>query len=152
MRAQSRSKTLGIPPEFFSKNEIHIHVPGGAIPKDGPSAGITMTTAILSLATGIPVPSTVAMTGEISLSGRVLPVGGIKEKLIGAREAGITTIYLPAKNLKDTVELPDEVKRDLSIHPVETMDELIRVFFDSAMKEPPKGRGGTKGSQPSRKR
>jgi ATP-dependent Lon protease len=150
--AQSRSKTLGIPPEFFSKNEIHIHVPGGAIPKDGPSAGITMTTAILSLATGIPVPSTVAMTGEISLSGRVLPVGGIKEKLIGAREAGITTIYLPAKNLKDTAELPDEVKRDLAIHPVETMDELIRVFFDSAMKEPPKGRRRTKGSQPSRKR
>jgi ATP-dependent Lon protease len=150
--AQSRSKTLGIPPEFFSKDEIHIHVPGGAIPKDGPSAGITMTTAILSLATGIPVPSTVAMTGEISLSGRVLPVGGIKEKLIGAREAGITTIYLPAKNLKDTVELPDEVKRDLTIHPVETMDELIRVFFDSAMKEAPKGREGAKGSRMSRKR
>ena len=111
-----------------------------------------MTTAILSLATGIPVPATVAMTGEISLSGRVLPVGGIKEKLIGAREAGITTIYLPAKNLKDTVELPDEVKRDLTIHPVETMDELIRVFFDSAMKEAPKGREGAKGSRMSRKR
>ncbi len=78
-------------------------------------------------------------------------MGGIKEKLIGAREAGITTIYLPAKNLKDTVELPDEVKRDLAIHPVETMDELIRVFFASAMKEAPKGRGVTKGSRSSGK-
>ncbi|MHB8368694.1 MAG: endopeptidase La [Leptospirales bacterium] len=138
--AQSRCRMLGISPEFFAKNEIHIHVPGGAIPKDGPSAGITMTTTILSLATRIPVPSTVAMTGEISLSGRVLPVGGIKEKLIGAREAGITTVYLPEKNLKDTSELPEEVRRDLDIRPVESMDQLIGIFFGEAVDEAKKGR------------
>lgn len=140
--AQSRSENLGIPASFFSKNEIHIHVPGGAIPKDGPSAGITITTTILSLATGIPIPSTVAMTGEISLSGRVLPVGGIKEKLIGAREAGITTVYLPEKNAKDISDLPEEVRRDLSIHPVETMDQLIKIFFQREIKKNPKLKKG----------
>ena len=148
---QSRSDLLGISPSFFSKNEIHIHVPGGAIPKDGPSAGITMTTTILSLATGIPVPSTVAMTGEISLSGRVLPVGGIKEKLIGAREAGITTIYLPEKNEKDISDLPEEVQRDLSIHPVSSMDELIEIFFKPALEKARSGKTEENGG-PSRRK
>jgi len=148
--AQSRSESLNIPATFFLKNEIHIHVPGGAIPKDGPSAGITITTAILSLATGIPVPSTVAMTGEISLSGRVLPVGGIKEKLIGAREAGITTVYLPEKNKKDISELPDEVRKDLTIHPVEVMDELIEIFFSEARKKGGEAQGGEHPGSPGK--
>ncbi len=151
--AQSRSEQLDIPASFFAKNEIHIHVPGGAIPKDGPSAGITITTTILSLATGIAVPSTVAMTGEISLSGRVLPVGGIKEKLIGAREAGIKTVYLPEKNAKDIADLPEEVRRDLKIHLVESMDELISVFFSKAKSRnsrnnPPKTRSARKTPAP----
>jgi ATP-dependent Lon protease len=149
--AQSRSDLLGISPAFFAKNEIHIHVPGGAIPKDGPSAGITMTTTLLSLATGIPVPSTVAMTGEISLSGRVLPVGGIKEKLIGAREAGITTIYLPEKNEKDISDLPEEVQRDLTIHPVSSMDELIEIFFKPALEKARSGKTEVNGGASRRK-
>ncbi len=126
---QSRSERLGIPKEFFSKSEIHIHVPGGAIPKDGPSAGITMTSAIASLATNTSVSSTVAMTGEIALSGRVLPVGGIKEKLIGAREAGIREVYIPSLNEKDLDDVPAEVRKDLKVNLVEHMDSLLDCLF-----------------------
>lgn len=126
---QSRSRELGIPRDFFIRHEVHIHVPSGAIPKDGPSAGITMTSAIASLATGIPVPATIAMTGEIALSGRVLPVGGIKEKLIGAREAGIREVFIPVDNEKDLEDIPAEVRKDLKVHTVVHMDDLLKRLF-----------------------
>jgi len=124
---RSRSEQLGIPEDFFSKHDIHIHVPAGAIPKDGPSAGITMATALASLATNRPVRHDVAMTGEITLTGRVLPVGGIKEKVLAAKEAGITEIILPAQNEKDLVEIPEHVRNALKFHFVENMDEVLEL-------------------------
>jgi len=130
---QSRIQRLGIESNFFSKNEIHVHVPGGAIPKDGPSAGITIAVAIVSLVTGIPVPETLAMTGEIALSGRVLAVGGIKEKLIGAREAGIKKVFIPEKNAKDLQEIPEEVKKDLTIVLVTHIDDIFDECFKIRM-------------------
>ncbi|MHB1285873.1 MAG: endopeptidase La [Leptospirales bacterium] len=141
---QSRADRLGISKEFFSKSEIHIHVPGGAIPKDGPSAGITMTSAIASLATHTPVSSVIAMTGEIALSGRVLPVGGVKEKLIGAREAGIREVFIPALNEKDLDDIPQEVRKDLKVHLVEHMDALLDFLFPRK-KEPSVVEGETSG-------
>ncbi|MCS7266354.1 MAG: endopeptidase La, partial [Armatimonadetes bacterium] len=102
-------------------------VPAGAIPKDGPSAGITMATALASLATGRPVRHTIAMTGEITLTGRVLPVGGIKEKVLAAKEAGITEIVLPAQNEKDLVEIPENFRNALNFHFVENMDEVLEI-------------------------
>jgi len=122
---RSRSEQLGIPEDFFSKHDIHIHVPAGAIPKDGPSAGITMATALASLATGRPVRHDVAMTGEITLTGRVFPVGGIKEKVLAAKEAGITEIILPTQNEKDLVEVPEHIRNALRFHFVENMDEVL---------------------------
>ncbi|GBC97636.1 Lon protease [bacterium HR17] len=124
---RSRSDQLGVPEDFFSKHDIHIHVPAGAIPKDGPSAGITMATALASLATGRPVRAEVAMTGEITLTGRVLPVGGIKEKVLAAKEAGITEIVLPAQNAKDLVEVPEHIRNALRFHFVENMDEVLEL-------------------------
>ena len=105
--------------------DIHIHVPEGAIPKDGPSAGVTLVTTIASLITDIPVDSTLAMTGEISLQGKVLPVGGIKEKVIAAQRAGIKTVLLPEKNMKDLEDVPDEIKEQLTFKPMKTIDEVI---------------------------
>jgi len=122
---RSRAKDLKIPENFFSRNDIHIHVPAGAIPKDGPSAGLTMFTALTSLLTGRPVRSDVAMTGEITLRGLVLPVGGIKEKVLAAKRAGIKTIILPKRNEKDLVEVPDRVKEGLQFHFIQRMDEVI---------------------------
>ncbi len=124
---RSRSEQLGIPEDFFSKHDIHIHVPAGAIPKDGPSAGITMATALASLATGRPVRHDIAMTGEITLTGRVLPVGGIKEKVLAAKEAGITEIILPAQNEKDLIEIPEHIRNALHFHFVENMDEVLEI-------------------------
>lgn len=124
---RSRSEQLGIPEDFFSKHDIHIHVPAGAIPKDGPSAGITIATALASLATGRPVRHDIAMTGEITLTGRVLPVGGIKEKVLGAKEMGITEIILPTQNEKDLVEIPEHIRKALKFHFVENMDEVLEL-------------------------
>jgi ATP-dependent Lon protease len=124
---RARAKALKIRENFFDRSDIHIHVPAGAIPKDGPSAGVTMFTAITSLLTGRPVRSDVAMTGEITLRGLVLPVGGIKEKVLAARRSGITTIILPKKNEKDLEEVPDQVKKDMTFHFVQKMDEVIRI-------------------------
>jgi ATP-dependent Lon protease len=124
---RARAKALKIPENFFDRSDIHIHVPAGAIPKDGPSAGVTMFTAITSLLTGRPVRSDVAMTGEITLRGLVLPVGGIKEKVLAARRSGITTVILPKKNEKDLEEVPDQVKKDMTFHFVQKMDEVIRI-------------------------
>lgn len=122
---RSRALPLGIDPTFFDRHSIHIHVPGGAVPKDGPSAGITMATALASAATGRLVRDDVAMTGEITLRGRVLPIGGIKEKALGAHRAGIRTIILPKRNLADLDDLPREVFSDLTFIPVETLDEVL---------------------------
>ena len=118
-----------IPAEFFQKNDIHIHIPEGAVPKDGPSAGITMATAMLSAITGTPVRADVAMTGEITLRGRVLPIGGLKEKLLAAKNAGVRTVCVPKKNEKDVEEISGEIKKGLEIVYVETMEQVLRVAF-----------------------
>jgi ATP-dependent Lon protease len=124
---RQQAAALGIAPETLSKQDVHIHVPAGAIPKDGPSAGVTMATAIVSAARGIPVRTDVAMTGEITLSGLVLPVGGIREKALAARRHGIRTFILPQMNTQDLVELPEEVRRDMTFVPAETLEDVLRV-------------------------
>ncbi|KDA04249.1 MAG: endopeptidase La [Hyphomonas oceanitis] len=129
---RSRSVVLGIKPTVFSTNDIHVHVPDGATPKDGPSAGAAMTTAIVSLLTGIPVNREVAMTGEISLRGRVLPIGGLKEKLLAALRGGIKTVLIPEENEKDLEEIPDNVKTGLRIIPVSDINEVLEL----ALSEP----------------
>ena len=123
---RSRATDLGILPPVFDKKDIHIHVPEGATPKDGPSAGIAMVTSIVSVLTKIPVKSSVAMTGEITLRGRILPIGGLKEKLLAALRAGIKTVLIPKENEKDLAEIPDNVKRGLKIVPVATVDEVLQ--------------------------
>jgi ATP-dependent Lon protease len=127
---RSRAQELGISPEFLAKHDLHIHVPAGAIPKDGPSAGVTMATAILSAARNEPVRQDVAMTGEITLSGLVLPVGGIREKALAARRFGIKTFVLPKLNEPDLVELPEELRRDMTFVPAETLDQVLKVAFE----------------------
>jgi ATP-dependent Lon protease len=122
---RSRSTRFGIKPTLFEKRDIHVHVPEGATPKDGPSAGVAMATSIVSILTGIPVRRDVAMTGEITLRGRVLPIGGLKEKLLAALRAGITTVFIPKENEKDLAEIPDNVKRHMKIVPVADVDEVI---------------------------
>jgi ATP-dependent Lon protease len=122
---RSRAGTLGIPEDFISHSDIHLHVPAGAIPKDGPSAGITMATALASLLTGRSVKDDVAMTGEITLRGRVLPVGGIKEKLLGAHRAGIKTVILSHRNEADLDDLPEELRNEMTFELVETMDQVL---------------------------
>ena len=122
---RSRSIKFGIKPTLFEKRDIHVHVPEGATPKDGPSAGIAMATSIVSVLTGIPVRRDVAMTGEITLRGRVLPIGGLKEKLLAALRAGITTVFIPKDNEKDLAEIPDNVKKGLKLIPVADVDEVI---------------------------
>jgi ATP-dependent Lon protease len=124
---RSRSVYLGIQPSLFEKRDIHVHVPEGATPKDGPSAGVAMVTAIVSVLTGIAVRKDVAMTGEITLRGRVLPIGGLKEKLLAALRAGIRTVTIPEENAKDLVEIPDEVKNKLEIIPVSRMEEVLKI-------------------------
>lgn len=123
---RSKSKELGIQSDIYSKNDIHIHVPAGAIPKDGPSAGITMACSIASALTGIPVRKEVAMTGEITLRGRVLPIGGLKEKILAAKAAGIKTILLPKRNEKDLEEIPKHIQKDLKLIFVETTEEVLQ--------------------------
>lgn len=132
---RSRSQRLGIDPKFFDSHAIHIHVPGGAVPKDGPSAGITIATALASAATGRLVRDDVAMTGEITLRGRVLPIGGIKEKALGAHRAGIRTIILPRRNMDDLDDLPREVFNELTFVGVETLDEVLTTALRPA--DPP---------------
>jgi ATP-dependent Lon protease len=122
---RSRAVAFGIEPPLFDKRDIHVHVPEGATPKDGPSAGVAMVTAIISVMTGIPVRKDVAMTGEITLRGRVLPIGGLKEKLLAALRGGIKTVLIPEENAKDLVEIPDSVKGGLEIIPVTRMDEVM---------------------------
>jgi ATP-dependent Lon protease len=122
---RSRAIAFGIEPPWFDKRDIHVHVPEGATPKDGPSAGVAMVSAIVSVMTGIPVRRDVAMTGEITLRGRVLPIGGLKEKLLAALRGGIKTVLIPEENAKDLVEISDSVKSGLEILPVSRMDEVL---------------------------
>jgi ATP-dependent Lon protease len=124
---QSRAPSLGIKPTVFRSSDIHVHVPEGATPKDGPSAGIGMMTGIVSVLTGIPVRKDIAMTGEITLRGRVLPIGGLKEKLLAALRGGVKTVLIPTDNEKDLAEIPDNVKQGLEIIPVETADEVLKL-------------------------
>ncbi|MBP5352472.1 MAG: endopeptidase La, partial [Alphaproteobacteria bacterium] len=117
----------GINPEIFDKTDVHVHVPEGATPKDGPSAGIAMYTTLVSVFTKKPVRNDVAMTGEITLQGRVLPIGGLKEKLLAALRGGIKTVIIPQENVKDLAELPDNVKNNLKIIPVNNASEVLKI-------------------------
>jgi ATP-dependent Lon protease len=127
---RSRAKKLGIKSDIFEKSDIHIHVPEGATPKDGPSAGIAMTTALVSVFTGIPVRADVAMTGEITLRGEVLPIGGLKEKLLAAHRGGIKTVLIPEQNVKDLAEIPDNVKNKLEIVSVRWIDKVLEIALE----------------------
>jgi ATP-dependent Lon protease len=122
---RSRATDLGIKPPLFDTRDIHLHVPEGATPKDGPSAGIAMATAIVSLMTGIPVRNDVAMTGEVTLRGRVLPIGGLKEKLLAALRSGIKMVLIPEENTRDLKEIPENVTQGMEIIPVSRMDEVL---------------------------
>jgi len=127
---RSRARGLGIKDDAFEKNDMHIHVPDGATPKDGPSAGAAMTTAIVSALTGIPVRGDVAMTGEITLRGEVTAIGGLKEKLLAALRGGIKTVLIPEENAKDLQEIPDNVKQGLEIVPVKWIDKVLEVALE----------------------
>ncbi|MCA1849564.1 MAG: endopeptidase La, partial [Acidobacteria bacterium] len=129
---KARAERLGMSLDFIRKRDLHIHIPEGAIPKDGPSAGISLATAMASALTRVPVRKKVAMTGEITLRGRVLPIGGVKEKLMAAHRFGITTIILPKDNEKDLVEVPEEVRKVLDVNLVETIDEVLAVALEDA--------------------
>jgi len=132
---RSRAKELGVEDDFHTKYDIHIHVPEGAVPKEGPSAGISMATAVVSALTGRPVKAAVAMTGEITLRGRVLPIGGVKEKLLAAHRAGITDIILPKENEKDLEDIPGNIRKKLDIHLVEHMDEVLKLALTDLKEE-----------------
>jgi len=129
---RARSRALGIPADFYQNRDVHIHVPEGATPKDGPSAGIGMATALVSALTSIPVNATVAMTGEITLRGEVLPIGGLKEKLLAAHRGGISTVLIPAENAKDLQEIPKNVRDALTIKPVRWIDEVLAIALESS--------------------
>jgi ATP-dependent Lon protease len=126
---RANATELGVPGDFFERKDLHVHVPAGAIPKDGPSAGVTMATAILSAIRNQPTREDVAMTGEITLSGLVLPVGGIREKALAARRHGIHTFILPARNEVDLEELPGDLRDSMQFVPVETIDQVLKVAF-----------------------
>ncbi|MCJ7531251.1 MAG: endopeptidase La, partial [Anaerolineales bacterium] len=134
---KSRAAVLNIDGDIFDRLDIHIHLPEGAIPKDGPSAGITMTTALISAFTGRPVHKDVGMTGEITLRGRVLPVGGVREKVLSAHRVGMKTVILPERNMKDLVDVPRTVRRDLKIVPVTHMDQVLEIALGSEPVVPP---------------
>ena len=127
---------LGIDEDLFEKRAFHVHVPAGAIPKDGPSAGITMATAIASLLTGRPVKHTVGMTGEITLQGRVLPIGGLKQKVLAAHAAGITDIVIPERNRPDLEDIPENVRDEIAFHPVMSIDEVLGLALEETPVQP----------------
>jgi ATP-dependent Lon protease len=131
---RSKSLEYGIIPPIFEKNDFHIHVPEGATPKDGPSAGIAMVTSIVSSITNIPVFREIAMTGEVTVTGQVLPIGGLKEKLISAHRAGVKKVLIPKENEKDLVDIPQKVREDIEIVPVETADEVLKIALVKELK------------------
>jgi ATP-dependent Lon protease len=126
---RSHSQVLALDTSRFHKTDLHIHVPAGAVPKDGPSAGVAIAAALISLFRSTPIQANLAMTGEVTLTGRVLPVGGVREKLLAARRAGIRHVLLPRHNEKDLVEIPAEVKADLSVQLVDTLDDVVPQLF-----------------------
>jgi ATP-dependent Lon protease len=142
---KSRAERLGMNLEFIRKRDLHIHIPEGAIPKDGPSAGVTLATAMASALTRVPVRRDVAMTGEITLRGRVLPVGGVKEKLLAAHRVGVSTVLIPKDNEKDLEDVPEEVRADMTIQFVETIDDVLALALEDAC---PTGAGATDAEAP----
>ncbi|MGD9786413.1 MAG: endopeptidase La [Sulfuricellaceae bacterium] len=144
---RARSTKLGIAEDFYQKNDIHIHLPEGATPKDGPSAGIAICTAMVSVLTNIPVRADVAMTGEITLRGEVLPIGGLKEKLLAAHRGGIKTVLIPTENVKDLAEIPDNIKNKLDIHPVKWVEEVLEMALERKP-EPLKAESGADATPP----
>jgi ATP-dependent Lon protease len=130
---KARSTTFGIKPSLFAKKDVHVHLPEGAVPKDGPSAGIGLVTSLVSTLTGVPVRKDVAMTGEVTLRGRVLPIGGLKEKLLAAMRGGITTVLIPQENEKDLVEIPANIREGLEIIPVSHVDEVLRLALTGVL-------------------
>ena len=146
---KSRAAALGIEMEVFERMDIHLHMPEGAIPKDGPSAGITIATAMISALTGRPVYHQVGMTGEITLRGRVLPIGGVREKVLAAYRAGLKVVLLPEKNLKDLYEVPKAARSEMKIIPVTHMDQVIELSIaPEAVIEPPRPRKRTNEENP----
>ena len=129
---RSRSERLGLDPEFHAKCDVHVHVPEGATPKDGPSAGIGMCTALVSALTNIPVRADAAMTGEITLRGEVLPIGGLKEKLLAAHRGGIKTVLIPGDNVKDLADIPKNIKNNLNIRSVRWIDEVLEIALKAS--------------------
>jgi ATP-dependent Lon protease len=146
---RARADRLGIDPDFHQKHDVHVHVPEGATPKDGPSAGIAMCTALVSVLTGVPVRSEVAMTGEITLRGRVLPIGGLKEKLLAAHRGGITTVLIPEENKKDLADIPENITKALDIHPVRWIDEVLDLALEHPL-APTKKSSGKKSASENR--
>jgi ATP-dependent Lon protease len=134
---RAEADRLGIDGKFFDTHDIHMHVPAGAIPKDGPSAGIAMGTALASLLTGRLIKERLAMTGEITLRGKVLPIGGVKEKVLAAHRAGLTTVILPKRNEPDIEDVPEEVRRELTFVPVDRMEEVLAAALQPRPAEPP---------------
>jgi ATP-dependent Lon protease len=132
---RSRALTLGLTRDFYRNLDVHLHIPEGAIPKDGPSAGITMATTMCSALTKIPVRGDVAMTGEITLRGKVLPIGGLKEKLLAAHRAGILEAVLPAENEKDLAEVPENLRKEMKLHFVDSMDEVLQIALEQPLPE-----------------
>ncbi len=127
---RGHAEKLGVEPSWFEQHDVHVHVPAGAVPKDGPSAGITMATALVSLATGRPVSEQVAMTGEITLTGQVLPIGGVREKVLAAKRAGIDTVVLPHENEPDLEELPEEVRSSTRFVLADSIEQVLAAAFD----------------------
>jgi ATP-dependent Lon protease len=127
---RKRAQSLGIADDFYQKSDIHIHLPEGAIPKDGPSAGVGICTALVSVLTGIPVRCDVAMTGEITLRGEVLPIGGLKEKLLAAVRGGLGRVLIPEENVRDLAEIPDNIKNKLEITPVRWVDQVLEYALE----------------------
>jgi ATP-dependent Lon protease len=135
---RSRAKHLGISDEFFDKSDIHLHIPAGAQPKDGPSAGVTMATALVSLISGKKVKPHIGMTGEITLRGQVLPIGGVKEKVLAAHRNGLKTVILPKHNEQDIDDVPDEIKQSMKFVFAETVDDVLASALESNHKAAPK--------------
>jgi ATP-dependent Lon protease len=129
---RAHSNELDISDDAFENREFHVHVPAGAIPKDGPSAGVTMTTALASLLSGRPVKHTVGMTGEVTLQGRVLPIGGLKQKVLAAHAAGLTDVILPERNRGDLDDVPEDVREQMTFHPVMTVGEVLDIALEPA--------------------